>query len=76
MVQISADMDDDDLANTMYAGVAAVMSNVTSKTFMQGVSGFLDALSSGRGDLVENFFTSSAGSFVPNAFRQLDPSDR
>lgn len=75
IIQVSSELDDDELLQPMYAGVAAVMSNVTSKTFMQGVSGFLEAVSSGRGDLVENFVTNSVGSFVPNVLRQVDPSD-
>ena len=58
-----------------YAVIASIMSNVTSKTYMQGVSDFFDAMSAGKGQKVKSLLQSMAGSFVPNALNQVNPDD-
>jgi hypothetical protein len=75
LVQISSEFDDDELMTPLYAATASVMSNMASKTFMQGVTEVMDAMSAGRGDKVKTFINSSVSSFVPNIARQLDPND-
>lgn len=57
------------------AFAAAVSKNVTNKTFMQGVSGFLDAASNGSGKTMMEEWKSTAGSFLPNITNQLNPDD-
>lgn len=73
IVQMSAELDDDSLGEALVAVSASIAANVTSKTFMQGVSGFFDAMASGRADIMENFLANSMGSFIPNILRQMDP---
>jgi len=75
IVQVSGEMTDDDLTEKVAAVVAATMASVSSKSFMQGVADFLDAMASNDGDTVKALMSSSAGSFIPNALRQLDSND-
>lgn len=73
IVGMSGDMSPQDTDRATQAMVASVMSNLTSKTFMQGVSETLDAISSGNANAVQSAMQSFAGSFVPNLFNQLNP---
>jgi hypothetical protein len=57
------------------AFVASIAANVSSKTFLQGIVEFSDAISGGEPWKVQQWATNIAGSFVPNAIRQLNPDD-
>lgn len=57
------------------AWAASIAANITNQTFMQGLSDTLDALSSGDARQMQRLFSNTAGSFVPNVLRQLNPDD-
>lgn len=73
MVNIHSELANNDRDSMAAAILASVMSNMSSKTFMQGVTEFADAMSSGRGDVVSKLLKTEAGSFVPNILRQTNP---
>lgn len=75
LVEMSGETSPEDTAEHAAAFVASVARNITNQTFMQGVSDALDAASSGRGKAMMNLFANTAGSFVPNIARQLNPDD-
>src|SRR5207253_316823 len=75
MVHIHSELANNDHDSMTSAILASIMSNVSSKTFMQGVTEFADAMSSGRGDVVQKLLKTEAGSFVPNVLRQTNPDD-
>jgi hypothetical protein len=75
MVNIHSELANNDHDSMSAAIIASIMSNVSSKTFMQGVTEFSDAMSSGRGDVVAKMLRTEAGSFVPNILRQTNPDD-
>lgn len=58
---------------TAAAIMASIASNVTSKTFMQGMTETLDAISSGDGFRMKKLLTNTAASFLPNFLRQVNP---
>lgn len=72
-VNMWGELEDGQRDNLAAAFIASVAANVTSKTFMQGVSDFFEMMSSGRADMVANFAENVAGSFVPNFFNQTNP---
>jgi hypothetical protein len=57
------------------AWAAAIATNVTNQTFMQGLSDALDAFSHGDPHQMQRLFSNTAGSFVPNVLRQMNPDD-
>jgi hypothetical protein len=74
-IQISGELHDTHRTSIAAAITASIMANMSSKAFMQGATEFMDAMSSGRGDVVENLLSSTATSFVPNILRQTNPDD-
>lgn len=71
-VQAVGDLDEDDATNMVSASVAALMSSVSSKTFLIGMTDFFDAASSGDAWKVDRMMSSLATSFMPNAANQLN----
>lgn len=59
-----------------YAFLAAVAHNLTSKTYMSGISQFMDAFAGGDPKAMEKWFTkTTAGFMVPQIMSQLNPDD-
>jgi hypothetical protein len=60
----------------MAVAIMAAMSNVVnSKTFLQGITEFADALASGDPFTTRRFMGNLAGSFLPNFMRQTNPDE-
>lgn len=74
-VHASGEITQKDGTEMATAFVAAIAANVSSKTFLQGIVDFADAISGGESWKVQHWVTNIAGSFVPNAIRQLNPDD-
>jgi hypothetical protein len=63
-------------AEDMAVAIMAAMSNVVnSKTFLQGITEFADALASGDPFTTRRFMGNLAGSFLPNFMRQTNPDE-
>jgi hypothetical protein len=73
-VEMSGELDDSNLGDVATVAMASVAASVTSKSFMQGVSDFFDMISSGREDKAQAFLENTAGSFLPNILRKVDPN--
>ena len=73
-VEMSGELDERDLGDIATVTMASVASSVSSKSFMQGVSDAFDAIASGREDKFQAFLDNTAGSFIPNALRKVDPN--
>jgi hypothetical protein len=72
---ISGELHADTLEENAAAIMASIASNVTSKTFMQGITETLDAISSGDGFRMQKLLENTATSFIPNFLRQVNPDD-
>lgn len=75
LVNISGELQSDEITEHASAIAAAVASNISSKTFMQGVTETMDAISSGDGFRMEKLIQNTTTSFIPNFFRQTNPDD-
>lgn len=53
--------------------IASVGQNLSSKTYMQGVSEFMDAFANGDPHKVKALIKGEAGTFVPNILAQMNP---
>jgi hypothetical protein len=53
--------------------IASVGQNLSSKTYMQGVTEFMDAFSNGDQHKVQALMKGEAGTFVPNILAQMNP---
>lgn len=73
LVEMSGELGDVDAGDAVNVSIAAMMSSVSSKTFLLGMTEFFDAAASGEGWRVERLTTSLAGSFLPNLMRQTNP---
>jgi hypothetical protein len=73
-VELSGEVGEKELTDIFTVGAASVAASVTSKSFMQGFSDFFDAVSSGRPGDMENLLSNTAGSFIPNIIRKVDPN--
>lgn len=69
-------LSDNDLEQVIIASTLAIANNVTSKTYMQGLAQFFDAVSNGE-RYGQAYFNSLAGTVVPSGVaavaRQVDP---
>jgi hypothetical protein len=74
-VAIASEMDEEEWGNIASASLASIASNISSKTYMQGIADFMDAAASGDGWKMEKLLTNTALSFVPNLLRQVNPDD-
>jgi hypothetical protein len=74
-VHASGDIAEEDGTRMAAAFIASIAANVSSKTMLQGLVEFADALAGGEPFKVETFATNMIGSFVPNALRQLGSDD-
>lgn len=74
-VAISGEMGDEDGEALAAAIMASVASNLSSKTYLQGITEAMSALSSGNGWEWEKLTNNLATSFIPNLFRQVNPDD-
>ena len=74
-VQMWGELNDDQRSNYGAAVIATLSSNLTSKTYMQGMTDFFEAVSSGRAADAANLVENTVGSFVPNVLRQGNPDD-
>lgn len=72
LTDLTSDSKREDWEQNAAAATAALISNVSSKTFMQGWSSFMDAVSSGRPDKVQALRDSFAGTFIPNAANEMN----
>jgi hypothetical protein len=70
---IFGELDEQDAEDMTVALFAAMAKSSTSKTFLQGMTETMDAISSGDGWTVRKFMGNMAGSFMPNALRQMNP---
>lgn len=70
---ISGELRADTIEENAAAIMASIASNITSKTFMEGVTETLDAISSGDGFRMEKLLSNTATSFIPNFLRQINP---
>jgi hypothetical protein len=75
LVSMSGEMSQDQHDNLWASAAASITANLASKTYMQGLVEFMDAVASGQGHLFTKFGENVAGSFIPNALRQADPND-
>jgi hypothetical protein len=75
LVSMSGELNQQDFEQHSAAVIASIASNLSSKTFLQGITETMDALSSGREDKVQALLEGTAGSFIPNALRQANPDD-
>lgn len=73
-VEMSGELDERDLSDVATVTMASVAASVSSKSFMQGVSDAFDAIASGREDKFQAFLENTAGSFIPNFLRKVDPN--
>lgn len=73
VMQMAGDMKEGDLGRIFYSTIASIAANITSKTYMQGLSQFLDAASSGDWANVRNALYGNVASFVPNVLNQTNP---
>lgn len=74
-VQAYHDMPEDSKAQIPAAIVAALSRNIASKQFLQGMTEFLTAATSGDPNTIQNWWRSYVGSYVPNVANQLNPDD-
>ena len=72
---VSGEMNADNMLEYAEAWLAAVASNVSSRSYMQGMTDFMEAVSSGDGRLMKHFLETTAGSFIPNVLRQTDGNE-
>lgn len=75
IVQAGHDLKEEDHQNVLSAFVAAVASNMLSKTFMQSVTSSLDAFASNDPNKWNSFAQNYAGTYVPNLVNQTNPDD-
>jgi hypothetical protein len=73
-VEMAGELDERDLSKVATVSMASVAASVSSKSFMQGVSDAFDAIASGREDKFQAFLENTAGSFIPNVIRKVDPN--
>lgn len=69
------DMPPDAQGQLPAAMVAALSRNIASKTFMQGITEFLTAATSGDPKSIELWWRNYTGSYVPNLANQINPDD-
>jgi hypothetical protein len=75
MVQAKGEIGDEEFTEVSAGVIASIAASFSSKTFLQGITQFMDAMSSGRPDVVQALQESVVASFVPNVLRQTNPDD-
>jgi len=72
-VAFQGDIEDDynPLSMKMARGITAVASNLSSKTYLKGVSDLISLVQSGDENKVDRILKSKVGSFVPNIIKKL-----
>jgi hypothetical protein len=75
LTQMSGELPEEKHTEIAAALAASIASNVTNQTFMQGLSDALDAFSHGDEHQMMRLFSNTAGSFVPNVLRQMNPDN-
>lgn len=73
LVEMSGEWHDGEHEPNIGTFIASVASNAMSKSYLQGLSDFFDAVSSGQEASGQKFLNNIAGSFIPNGLRQMDP---
>ncbi len=73
IAQVTGELREKDQKFYISAAIAAIISNLTNKSYMQGLTDVMDAASSGDENRLNSFATAALGSFVPNILRRTDP---
>lgn len=71
VAELGPQTQDRDFSDLAIAATAALARNLTSKTYLRGLSEALDAFSDGDPKATERWFASMAGSFVPSGAQQV-----
>lgn len=72
-VEMTGELSAEESENLMTMMAASMMSSVSSKTFLIGMTDFFGAATEGEGWRVDKLFTGVTTSFMPNLMRQLNP---
>lgn len=75
MVAASGELKGEDITDIATAFASAVASNVTSKTYLAGISNAMEAFTSGSPTKMQDFLQNQAGTYVPNLLNQINPDD-
>jgi hypothetical protein len=75
IVAASGEMDMNTKLSSAALAMTTIANNVTSKTFMAGLSDFLDAVSSGKVQDSSSFMKNAVGSFIPNVLNRGNTDD-
>jgi hypothetical protein len=73
LVQISGELKEKDQQFHIAGFIAAMVANLTNKSYMQGMVDFMDAATSNDENKLTQMFTGLATSFVPNILTKMDP---
>ena len=66
------DLTDETWDEIAVVAMSSVFKNITSKTYLSGLTNMLDTINSGSPYKLRRFLNSQAGSYVPNLFNQLN----
>jgi hypothetical protein len=75
IIAMAGELDENTKLSSSALAMVVIANNVTNKTFMSGLSDFLDAVSSGNVKDAQSFLGNAAGSFVPNIANKANPDD-
>jgi hypothetical protein len=73
LVQISGELSEKDQKFYVSAALSAIISNLSSKSYMQGLTDVMDGISSNDERKLQGFVSNLAGSFIPAILRRSDP---
>lgn len=73
LVQISGELKEKDQQFHISGFIAAMVANMTNKSYMQGMVDFMDAATSNDENKLNQMFTGLATTFVPNIISKMDP---
>lgn len=73
LVQISGELSEKDQKFYLSAAMSAIISNLSSKSYMQGLVDAMDGISSNDANKLNTFVANTAGSFIPAILRRADP---
>lgn len=75
MVAASGEIHEDEIDKVAIGFMAAVSSNLASKTYLAGITNAMEAWTSGSETKMRDYFRNQVGSYVPNALNQPNPDD-
>lgn len=75
LVTVSKELNKGQRESAFSAVISGITANLTDKTFVSGISEFMEAMHSNREDVMNRYGQNLVTSFVPNLFKQVDPDN-